>query len=332
MNTMTRGNDPQIMKVASKALEKYDLGVEEVVYLQHSENITFKVRASGKWYLLRLHLPLTSGMGAHGADPQVIHSEMVWLKSLRRDKLPVPYPVRNKAGDFVTRVAGADRKPVNATMLEWREGDLYTREMESEDTVAQIGILAGRLHSHASRWRLPATFKRPVRNADFFAKAVDSLKIAVEDGRLDYHDFKTLHTSIQGLCQTLTSIRKTRKNFGLLHGDLHRGNFLYQNGEISVIDFSLSAFGYFTYDLGTCLSNMQPSLHPLFLSGYSRYFPLPKNYEWLIEGFFIASYVVTFSFWLENPDAQEVLSQRVPYIAREYAARFNREERFWFQN
>ena len=98
-----------------------------------------------------------------------------------------------------------------------------------------------------------------------------------------------------------------------------------------MIDFSLCAFGHFTYDLGTCLSNVNPDLHSIFLINYDRLLPLPNNYDRLIEGFFIASYVVTFSFWLDNPDAQETLVQRVPYIAQEYATRFNRDERFWFK-
>jgi Ser/Thr protein kinase RdoA (MazF antagonist) len=330
MENITRGMNPQIMKIAGKALEKYDLDVVNVEFIQHSENITFRVSSSGKSFLLRLHMPLTSSMGSHGADPEIIRSEMIWLNSLQRNKLPVPRPVRNKAGVFVTRVTGADRKPVNCTVLEWLDGGLYTRELETEETVAQIGGLAGKIHNHSSKWRLPPAFKRPANNADYFMKIVDSLKPAVDDGRIDYFDFKTLHTSIQELSHILQPIRKTRKSFGLIHGDLHRGNFLYHNGEISLIDFSLCAFGNFMYDLGTCLSNIQPSLHPIFLSNYSRFFPLPKDHERLIEGFFIASYAVTFSFWLYNPEAQEALVQRVPYIAREYASKFNRDERFWF--
>jgi Ser/Thr protein kinase RdoA (MazF antagonist) len=332
MKNVFQENDPRIVNIAGKTLEKYDLDVENVAFIQHSENITFRVTSSGKSYLLRLHLPLTPGMRPHGADPNIIRSEMVWLNSLRRNRLPVPRPVRNRAGEFVTRVTGADRKPVNGTVLEWLEGEVYTRDLENEQTVAQIGTLAGKIHSHSSQWRLPPAFERPAHNPYYFIKIVDSLKPAVDDGRIDYYDFRTLQTSIQELSWFLQPIRKTRKSFGLIHGDLHRGNFLYHDDEISLIDFSLCAFGYFMYDLGTCLSNIQPSLHPVFLSNYSRFFPLPKNYERLIEGFFIASYAMTFSFWLDNPEAQEALAQRVPYIAREYASKFNRDERFWFQN
>ncbi len=319
----------QFTKPAYKALEKYDLKVQDVLYIQHSENVTFKVTASGKSYLLRLHKPLTPGMGSHGVNPEVIRSELRWVNSLLRNKLPVPRPIRNHSGGFVTRVTSGDG-PLNCSVLGWLDGDLYTREMESEDTVAQIGRLVGKVHRHSNRWRLPKKFQRPVRDAAYFSKVVDSLLPAVDDGRINYLDFKAMQTSVQELIQLLPSSRKSRATVGLIHGDLHRGNFIIHNGEIRLIDFSLCAVGHFSYDLGTCLSNISPALHPVFLENYERFFPLPKDFERIIEGFFIASYAATFSYWLENPEAQETLVQRVPYISQQFASRFNRDERFWF--
>lgn len=316
-------------KPAFKALEKYNLKVQDVQFIQHSENVTFKVTASGKSYLLRLHLPLTSGMGTHGVKPEVIRSELRWVKSLLRNKLSVPRPLRNRSGGLVTRVTGIDG-PLNCTVLEWLDGDLYTREMESEDTVAQIGRLVGRIHRHSSGWQTPKGFQRPVRDAAYFLSTVDSLLPAVDDGRINYLDFKALQTSVLELVRLFSTRRKSRATVGLIHGDLHRGNFINHNGEIRLIDFSLCAVGHFTYDLGTCLSNISPALHPVFLENYEQFFPLPKDFEQLVEGFFIASYVVTFSYWLENPEAQETLAQRVPFISQQFASRFNQDERFWF--
>jgi len=318
------------MEIARRALEKYNLSVRKITFLQHSENVTFKVATSEGTYLLRLHSPLTREMGAHGVDPEVIRSELLWLEALLRNKLPVPRPVKNRSGQMVTRIKDTNGKPVNCTVLEWLDGDLYTSEMESEDSVAQIGNLVGRIHSHASRWHLPDGFKRPERDMPYFLDALESLQPAVDDGRILYKDFKILQISIQGVTEMSQLLRKTRKTVGVIHGDLHRGNFLNHSGEIRLIDFSLCAIGHFAYDLGTCLSNVNPALHPIFLDNYAKWLPLPKNYMRMIEGFFIASYVVTFSFWLDNPAAQETLVQRVPYIAQEFAARFNRDEYFWF--
>ena len=330
MEAVTMSPPPQIMKLAGKAVEKYSLDVRELFFIQHSENITFKAVATNRAYLLRIHSPLTKGLGTHNTDPVIVRSEMTWINSLLRNKLPVPRPVRNKSGDFVTRVSGVDRKAVNCSLLEWLEGDPYTRDMETEDTASQMGSLAGRMHRHASRWRPPQGFRRPIHNGDYFKRLANLLQPAVEDGRINYQDYRALRTSIEELIQILSTIRSTRHSFGLIHGDLHRGNFLYGNSAMKVIDFSLCAFGFYAYDLGTCLANINPALHPAFLEGYTNEFRLPKYHARLIEGFFIASHIMTFSYWLDDPNSQEALAQRVPYIAREYAAKFNRDERFWF--
>jgi hypothetical protein len=66
------------------------------------------------------------------------------------------------------------------------------------------------------------------------------------------------------------------------------------------------------------------------LEGYQGLRTLPDVHQRLIEGFFVGSMVGTFSYWLANPRAQGILATKVPQIARDYAARFNRGEHFWF--
>lgn len=313
------------LELAQRALAEYDLRVTGLAFIQHSENVTFQVEASQKTYLLRLHIPISINFGAHGADPAAVQAEMLWLEALRRSGLAVPPPVKTSRGDYVARVG-----QVNATLLAWQTGEILTREMESEETAASLGALVGRLHKHASQWKLPRGFIRPVYDPAHFERALNLLSPAVEDGRIAYNDFKTLQVCLEQLLQAGDSLRKTRKTFGLLHGDLHRGNFLLDAGEIRLIDFSMCVFGHYAFDLGMCLSNVRTPFHPVFLEQYQRHFPLSLDHERLIEGYFIAGYIVTFSLWVSDPDSQENFVQRVPYIAREYAARFLRDERFWF--
>ena len=313
------------LEVAGRALEAYNIQPVTVTFIQHSENITFKVDASQGMYLLRLHVPATPAFGDHGSDVLAVNSEMLWLEALRRARFPVPMPIKTLSKDYVARVDG-----INVTLLKWQNGGLLTREKESEDTAAQMGRLVGRLHHQATQWTQPKGFTRPRRDARYFENAMLSLWPAVEDGRISAQDYRSLQTSISWLTGEIRNLSQTRATSGLLHGDLHRGNFLLYRGKIRLIDFSMSAFGHFAYDLGTCLSNVRTAYHPIFLEHYKRYFPLPDGYERLIEAYFLGSYVVTFSLWISDADSQETLVQRMPFIAREYAERFNRDENFWF--
>jgi Ser/Thr protein kinase RdoA (MazF antagonist) len=128
----------------------------------------------------------------------------------------------------------------------------------------------------------------------------------------------------------MRSLREDRQTHGILHADAHKGNMLYDDDQMRLIDFSFCAFGHYLFDLGICLSDTRQELHGDFLEGYQGLRALPDGYQAWIEGFFVGSMVGTFSFWIANPRAQELLANKVPQIARDYASRFNRGECFWF--
>jgi Ser/Thr protein kinase RdoA (MazF antagonist) len=319
-------------EVAHRALDAYGLADAPYTYLQHSENVTFKVDLSdGGTRLLRIHVPRVALMGKHGANVEMVNSELVWLEALRRETdLPVQQPVRNADGQFVTRIHKGKRQ-FNCTLLEWLEGEPYQRALENEETVAQLGTMIATMHRFSSQWQRPAGFTRPSRDRAYFKKALDALRPTTEDGRASYQDFKRLEMSVDTLIRMMRSLPKKDRTEGILHGDLHKGNFLYHQGQMRLIDFSMSAMGNYMFDLGVCLSDMNLTLHPVFLENYQKLVPLPSNYERLIEAFFVGSMVMTFSFWVTLPEGQEELVRKIPLIAQEYAAKLNRDERFWFR-
>ncbi len=314
------------LETAHEALKQYEIKPTLITFLQHSENVTFRVDCLDDVFLLRLHSPRAESFGKDGADSQVVNSELLWLAELSKRGLPVPKPVLNNAGGYVSQVGG-----INATLLTWQEGSLLTRETESEETAGQVGNLVGRLHVHAGEWQFPAGFSRPQRDSAYFQNALISLEPAIQDGRISYPDYKSLEISLEILREETSRLARANQTWGLLHGDLHRGNFLFHDGQVRVIDFSMCAFGDFAYDLATCLSNVRTIFHPIFLKQYTQFIPLPPGYERLLEGYFLASYIATFALWVSDFKSQETFVQRVSYISREYAARFNRDERFWFR-
>ena len=320
---------PDFATLAAQALDAYGKTNAACTYLQHSENVTFRVQDGRKTYLLRLHSPRTPEMGQHGSDPAMIESELIWLDALKRARLPVPTAIRNRAGQLVTRLEW-EQTPLNASLLTWLDGMDYTRELESEETAAKVGDLLGRLHKHASRWRLPEDFTRPTRDLDFFRAALESLRPAVSDGRIAYGDLRHFEDALETLAFHLGHLQKTRQTWSLIHGDPYKGNFIYNDGRLSMIDFSLCAFGYPLFDLALALSDTRENLRANLLSEYQKHAKLPERWQTLLEGLYLASMVGTFSFWINSPEAQEELVRRVPLIAQEYAAKFNYDERFWF--
>jgi Ser/Thr protein kinase RdoA (MazF antagonist) len=315
--------------LALRALAAYGLQNAACQFLQHSENVTFQVSRGRKTWLLRLHSPRSPQMGAHGADPAMIESELRWLDALKRAGLPVPTGVRNRAGGYVTRLE-QEQTALNASLLTWLEGVNYTRSLESEETAQQVGDLLGRLHRQSSRWRLPPGFIRPTQGLEHFSAALESLRPAAEDGRLAYSDLRQFEIALETLAFHLDRLRKTRQTWGLIHADAHKGNFIYHEGRLALIDFSLSSFSFYLFDLAIALSDTREDLRPLVLEAYQAQMKLPAHWQTLLEGLYLASMIGTFSFWVSIPEAQEELVRRAPLIAQEYAARFNADEHFWF--
>lgn len=318
--------------VAEEALTQYGLEEAALTFIRHSDTASFRVDAPHHAsFLLRLHVPITHAMGTHGADVQAVDSELVWLEALCQDAdLILQKPVRNRDGGLVTPVR-AEGGEVNCTLLSWLEGQPYHRDLESADTARQIGVLFARLHRHASQWTIPAGFKRPRRDTAYFENALRALWPAVTDGRIGLPDFRALETSVARVVDMLSTCPQGRQSCGIMHADGHKGNMLYHEGEIRLIDFSFCTFGNYMFDLGICLSDMKPPLHGAFLAGYQGQRALAPGYPRLIEGLFVGSMVGTFSYWVENPQAQEVLVRKVPQVVRDYADKFNQDERFWFR-
>jgi Ser/Thr protein kinase RdoA (MazF antagonist) len=320
-------------QVARRALAEYGFADAGLTFIGHSDNVTFKVTCPGlDACLLRIHTPVTAAMGDHGADVDTVSSELLWLEALHRDTdLVLQAPVRNRAGELVTQVVAEDATaPLNCTLLRWLAGQPYLRDLETEHTARQIGELLAMLHRHASQWEIPAGFTRPRRDVAYFEGVLRGIQPALEDGRISRSDYFEFATSVALLCEMLRPMKEDRRTHGIMHTDAHKGNMLYHDGAIRLIDFSFCAFGNYMFDLGICLADMQERLHPAFLHGYRSWRALPDGHSRLIEAFFVGSMVGTFSFWVANPRAQKLLATKVPQIARDYAARFNRGEPFWF--
>ncbi len=318
--------------IVRQALAQYGMQGCALAFIRHSDNVTYKVESPGAGaYLLRIHVPVVAAMGSHGSDPQAIRSELAWLEALSRDTdLVLQQPVRNRAGELVTRISPSDGgAPVHCTLLHWVAGQPYHRDLESEDTARQIGTILARLHLHAAQWERPEGFVRPRRDLAYFQGVLRDLWPAVADARIGRSDYAELEKSIGTLGDMMRSMDDNRQTWGIIHADAHKGNLLYQAGEIGLIDFSFCALGSYMFDVAVCLSDMKPALHRAFVGGYQRLRNLPAGYQRLVEGFFLGAMVGTFALWIPNPRAQGVLATKVPQIARDYATKLNRGEHFW---
>jgi Ser/Thr protein kinase RdoA (MazF antagonist) len=320
--------------LAQRALAAYGRGAARLIFIQHSDSVTFKVtdEQSAEPLLLRVHVPVAAVMGEHGADPAALRSELQWLEALNRDtSLVLQCPIHNLDGHLVTSQLDEDSgQTVNCTLLTWLDGQPYRGELESESTAAQAGAILATLHRHASTWQVPEGFTRPLRDVAYFLSMLRGLHPAIAQGRIRRQDFQELEAAVLCLAEMMCNIGLDPQRCGVMHADANKGNMLWHNGQLRLIDFSFCAIGDYLFDLSIVMGDMRPELHQSFLAGYQALRPLSPGWRRLVEAFFIGMMVGSFYYLAARPETQAILNRRVPQIAQDYAAPFNRGESFWF--
>lgn len=334
MNAAAR---PEYVTWAAQAIKHYPFHQPRLDFIRHSDNLTFRVSDGRKKYILRLHKPLTRNFEDLRQQPQAILSELQWMDALRREAgIPVPPVIPNRDGDLITLIA-PDKKapPIPCSLLGWMQGRPFDPQAADAPALAhQLGRLLGRMHNHACAWQPPEGFLRPQYGADHVWQLIEKLSAGVSLGILAPAEFALLRALADAIGSTVAEITPTPENYGLIHGDLHTGNWLIRRSQIVPLDFSLCAFGYFLFDLAIAAGSLgaeDASLRPSFFEGYRQSRPLPADYPRKIEAFFIISVLGHYAFILPDPTRHEWLYENVPRMIRTIGQKFLHEEPFFFE-
>ncbi|MDF5710016.1 MAG: phosphotransferase [Nostoc sp. S4] len=332
--------------LALTALADYNISATQLVFLGHSENVTFRVDTSSsensatskefdgqKLFILRIHYPISRCCDRIWQQQAVIESELMWLTALHEDTdLVVPYPVHNQSGTFVTSVAIAQTsKTLNCTLLNWVDGS----PLNSQPTLTQawrVGELMARLHQHASFWELPLGFTRPKYDWEQLHASLMELRSLVDVGTISIADFAVLETVMQRIGDVMTALEKTRSNWGLIHADLNENNYIFYAGEARAIDFSRCGFGYYLYDIASTLKHLFPENRKSFLSGYHNVRHLSDDYQNILEALFIAAIIDNFAFLTSQPNEHNSLSQDILYVTEKLCSKYLKGETFLFKS
>lgn len=323
-------------ELAQAALRLYGLPLDaRLVFLGESQNTTFQVELpQGSKFLLRLHVGIdsTNNMLTSWQAPAVIQSELVWLDALRRDtQLTVAQPVRNQADEWVTAIPdNLLHTPQYFTLLHWIEG----RHLDTPPTptqARQVGTLLAQLHQHASQWQIPAGFTRPAHDEEQLQSALPPLQTLATQGIISVADYAMFQRATEEIQVVMSNLERTSETWGIIHADLHDGNYVVYADEVRPIDFARCGFGFYLYDIGLSLGYLEPHLHADFLEGYQTLRPLPIGYHRIVEAFFISSTVENFAFLSANPHEHEGLSQAVPQVVHQHIHPYLEGKAFLFE-
>jgi Ser/Thr protein kinase RdoA (MazF antagonist) len=313
------GQTRRLRVLAKKGLRAYGLQAADFHLLQHGENTTFRVDASGlsstqpphntlyhdNRYLLRIHRPGYQNQAS-------IASELTWLAALRKAGLPVPEPVPTHNGDLYT-IANASGvpEPRVCSLLRWMNGRFYGDNPQSQH-IATVGRLMARLHAHSAVWQPPAKFIRRSWDSEGLFGDNGGFNLPKEQlWALIPPQYKEQFNAVaQQANAAMTKLDAVPGSRGLLHADLHLGNVLFARekgtGQLEArpIDFDDCGYAHWVYDFAVVLGDyitedVYPQFHDALLSGYRQVRPLPvKQLQYL--NIFIAARLVSLMLWVTD--------------------------------
>jgi Ser/Thr protein kinase RdoA (MazF antagonist) len=322
---------------AEQALQRYSLGEVNLCFLGHSDNLTFRVEEEGgAIYLLRLHHPVVDYLSGIRQLPEAIESELSWMEALAEEGgFPIQRPVRTKEGRLVASIDVEDVGSIPCTLLSWLSGVHFSPAAPGADLmVERLGNLVARMHGFAVHWCPPPGFFRPTYDADHFSRVFSRLLRGVDLGVFSEEVFRSLRAVGQALLAETQQLPDDSEHWGMVHADLHVGNFLVNNliatGEedgheapanrfrsdvIVPIDFSFCGFGHYVFDVSVCLAGgLKADLRPAFMRGYRAVRPLPETVLRAVDAYALAGRLSYYAYQIDNPVERTWLQKRIPEV------------------
>ncbi len=311
-------------RLAWAALAQYAVHVTDLRFINHAENTTFRaITTRGQSLLVRIHRA-----GYHTRP--ALDEELAWLERLSKNRAVLaPVPIRSRAGTLlVEATAPGFSAPRQCDVLRWVHGRFLRRSTRPEH-LRQLGELIGRLHV-GSRGQ-------PVIHRNYW----DASGLLGDNPTLGRIDAAPLNPSQRRLLeggrrQLLRELQRFERRFperlGLIHADLHFGNFLSTANGLAAIDFDDCGRGFLAYDLTIPLAALEnrrdrgwfadigPFRDALF-DGYARHCSFDSHDETLTLRLLSVRRMCMLG-WLVSRSDNPLLEQLVPKAVAELTNHF----------
>lgn len=295
----------------------------EVVLINLSENHTFRIdMPDGQKFALRLHRPRYQSRATIG-------SELSWLEAITdHTDVPVPRPIPGADGEIVQEVAPGRF----AALFAFERGTMPDEDGDLTELFSTLGRYAATLHKHAVDWKQPEKFVRPIWDAAGILEPEGLWGDWRMAPHADGEAREVLETLDLRLREDLRAYGTDIDRFGLIHSDMRLGNLLVDDGEVVLLDFDDSGFGWFLYDLAASLSFIEtspqvPALIRAWLSSYLEIRPLKPEDIRMIDAMILLRRMALLA-WIGS-HGETALAQRhaerfaldTATMARKYLAR-----------
>ncbi|XYR60452.1 phosphotransferase enzyme family protein [Bacillus amyloliquefaciens] len=225
-------------KVLAEAGEIY--GFTKFQFIADAENYVYEIVKDNEPYILKITHTIRR-------TQEYILGEMEWLHHLAKGGLSAAKPIPSLNGKDVEEVPDGKGGAFLVRVYEKAPG----RKVEQSDwngtLFYELGKYTGNMHRLTKSYRLsdPA-YKRQEWDEE---EQLKLRKYVPADQHLVFE-------RADALMEKLRRLPKNPENYGLVHADLHHGNFNWDNGKITAFDFDDTGYNWFVNDISILLYNM----------------------------------------------------------------------------
>ncbi|WP_410984567.1 phosphotransferase enzyme family protein [Bacillus cereus] len=195
------------------------------------ENYIFRAEDDkGGSYVLRLT------HSSHRSEKQV-EAELDFLRYLGEHGAKVARPYYSKSKKLVEEIQATDGTFFYASLFSYAKGERVkgaTSTYWGDDLFEAWGKAIGQLHRLAIDY--PKTEYRDTWEVE-------------EKAIIDELDDEKVQSIAYKLIEEIKDLLVEKSTFGLMHGDIHQGNFHYDGKELTIFDFDDATYNYFIHDL-----------------------------------------------------------------------------------
>ena len=281
-------------KILSEALTRFGGTKEACKDLGGFEAFVYEIGVDGKQYILKI---------THTVRRTVdyIMGELDFVNYLASHGVPTSMAVQSKNGNFVESINASDGGQFLAYMFEKAEGRITKKEEHTDEIIQKWGEVAGLMN------RLSVGYKPLNEN--------QKRQLWYQDDVYNLEKYLPKEdTDLIPVCRSIIEdVRKlpiSKESFGMIHGDLHQGNFFWNNGQVIPFDFDDCEYGYYINDIAMplyygvsaykeddhhALNEYGENFLSVFLKGYKKEFSVADEWILLIPKFLTVRSVILYT-------------------------------------
>lgn len=259
--------------ILEEASKYYDVELNDLYKVGGFENYIYGFTKNNTEYIMRI------SHSSHRTIDQV-EGELDFVNYLAENNANVSIPVKSINHRLVEKVKCSDNSYFTISVYYKAPGTRPTKESLTEQFFINYGRVIGRFH-HLTKSYKPikhgrySWFEDPLlTNAHKYLDEKDSIILA----------------KFNSLINRIKQIPINTNNYGLIHTDIHMGNFFVKNDELCVFDFDDTCYMYFVSDIAIALFYYVQGIHDsekrnetahrfmtLFMEGYKKENHLSKD-------------------------------------------------------